>query len=149
MPEKLIIDDGIIALDVNGRGLLRFNPSDLNVYQRFMRFYRDLPNIQAEYQAVEERGEDDVAFAEGVLDQAKEIDRKVKGRLAEVFGPVNDFDQLLDGVNVLAHGKNGKYVIENLLEALLPYMEKGIKRYRENAARAAVAQAKENRAKRG
>lgn len=149
MPEKLIIDDGIIALDVNGRGLLRFNPSDPNVYQRFMRFYRDLPGIQAEYQAVEEQGKDNVAFAEGVLDQAKEIDRKVKGRLAEVFGPVNDFDQLLDGVNVLAYGKNGKYVIENLLEALLPYMEKGIKQYRENAARAAIAQAKEDRAKRG
>lgn len=149
MPEKLIIDDGVIALDVNGRGLLRFNPSDPNVYQRFMRFYRDLPGIQAEYQAVEEQGKDNVAFAEGVLDQAKEIDRKVKGRLAEVFGPVNDFDQLLDGVNVLAYGKNGKYVIENLLEALLPYMEKGIKQYRENAARAAIAQAKEDRAKRG
>lgn len=150
MAEKLVFDDGKIELDVNGRGVMRFNPSDFNVYQRFMQLYKDLPGIQKEYRAVENQSEDadGMALTGALLEQTKNIDQRIKGRLAEVFGADNDFDLLLDGVNVLAQGKNGNSVIENFLAALLPYMESGIRRYRKDTARKAVEQAKMARAKR-
>ncbi|MCO7108664.1 hypothetical protein NIA69_05110 [Gemmiger formicilis] len=34
---ELNIDTGVEEFRVNGRGVLRFNPADLNLYHRFLR----------------------------------------------------------------------------------------------------------------
>ena len=34
--QKLSIDTGVQEFEINGSGVLRFNPSDPNVYNRFM-----------------------------------------------------------------------------------------------------------------
>lgn len=149
--EKLTLDDGIIELDVNGNGLLRFNPTDPNVYQRFLAVAKELPELERRYVAeVEqaERPEDEMARAEDVLERMRAFDADVKGRLGEVFGRENDFDVLLGGVNLMAVGHNGERVVTNLLSALAPYIEEGIERYRREHAEAAVAEAVLNRAQR-
>ena len=46
-----------------------------------------------------------------------------------MFGEENDFDQLLEGVNVLAVAANGQQVITNLLAALEPVIAEGVKNY--------------------
>lgn len=151
MAEKIMLDDGILELDINGRGLLRFNPSDFNVYQRFSALVRELPQLESKYKANVEQASpdaDDITLAGAALDRAREIDADIKRRLSAVFGQENDFDQLLDGVNLMAFGRNGERVITNLLAALSPYLEDGVKQHMKDAASEAVAEAKLNRAQR-
>lgn len=151
MATKLMLDDGILELDVNGRGLLRFNPSDFNLYERFCRLAKELPEIEKQYVAeVEEQGEaDGLELAGRELTRAKEIDADIKRRLSDVFGKENDFDQLMGGVNLMAFGRNGERVITNLLNALTPYLTDGINSHMQGAAAKAVAEAKAERAMRG
>jgi hypothetical protein len=146
-----MLDDGILELDINGRGLLRFNPSDFNLYERFCRLAKELPEIEKQYVAeVEEQGEaDGLELAGRELARAKEIDADIKRRLSDVFGKENDFDQLMGGVNLMAFGKNGERVITNLLNALTPYLTDGINSHMQGAAAKAVAEAKAERAMRG
>lgn len=151
MATKLMLDDGVLELDINGRGLLRFNPSDFNLYERFCRLAKELPEIEKQYVAeVEEQGEaDGLELAGRELARAKEIDADIKRRLSDVFGKENDFDQLMGGVNLMAFGKNGERVITNLLNALTPYLTDGINSHMQGAAAKAVAEAKAERAMRG
>ena len=151
MATKLMLDDGVLELDINGRGLLRFNPSDFNLYERFCRLAKELPEIEKQYVAeVEEQGEaDGLELAGRELARAKEIDADIKRRLSDVFGKENDFDQMMGGVNLMAFGKNGERVITNLLNALTPYLTDGINSHMQGAAAKAVAEAKAERAMRG
>ena len=151
MATKLMLDDGVLELDINGRGLLRFNPSDFNLYERFCRLAKELPEIEKQYVAeVEEQGEaDGLELAGRELARAKEIDADIKRRLSDVFGEANDFDQLMGGVNLMAFGRNGERVITNLLNALTPYLTDGINSHMQGAAAKAVAEAKAERAMRG
>ena len=152
--EKLLFDDGILRLDVNGNGLLCFNPSDFNLYQRFCEFSRRLPDYEKAYKKEYEEtltdGKEETAMeaAERELNRAKAIDAKIKEELSNVFGKQNDFDVLLGGVNLMSFGKNGERVITNLLNALAPYIENGVKSYLKNEAGDAVSAAKKERAKR-
>ena len=151
MATKLMLDDGVLELDINGRGLLRFNPSDFNLYERFCRLAKELPEIEKQYVAeVEEQGEaDGLELAGRELTRAKEFDADIKRRLSDVFGKENDFDQLMGGVNLMAFGRNGERVITNLLNALTPYLTDGINSHMQGAAAKAVAEAKAERAMRG
>lgn len=129
MAEKLTLDDGILEIDINGNGLLRFNPSDPNLYRRFLAVARELPELEMRYKQEIESGaesENETARTEKALEQMRALDADIKGRLAEVFGRENDFEALLGGVNLMAVGRNGERVVTNLLRALAPYMESGI-----------------------
>lgn len=140
---SILFDDGLLRLDVNGNGLLTFNPSDFNVYQRFFGLLKELPELekryvsQVEQPAGESAKDGSLELAGRELDRAHELDREVKDRLGTVFGPGNDFDALLGGVNVMALGNNGERVITNLLNALAPYIEEGAERHMRDAAREA------------
>lgn len=149
--QKLNFDDGLLRLDINGNGLLTFNPSDFNVYQRFFALAKELPELEKKYVSdVEASTGDDpddtkiFELAGRELERAREIDADIKRRLGDVFGPGNDFDRLLGGVNVMALGSNGERVITNLLNALAPYIEQGV----DNHVTSAASTAKANRAQR-
>lgn len=147
MNNKLNIDDGVLRLEINGNGVLAFNPSDPNVYHRFMSLAHDLPKLQAEYQKREASGAtDEMSAASEALSTLHEMDVDLKKRLSEVFGKENDFDVLLGGASLMAFGANGERVITNLLNALHPYMEEGLKRHMNAKAKDAVAQAERRRA---
>ena len=119
--EKISFDSGIRQFQLNGKGILRFNPSDPNLYERFTQAGEKILDIEKNLleNAVEER-------PLKVLTQA---DREMKKLLSWVFGEENDFDQLLEGVNVLAVAANGQQVITNLLAALEPVIAEGVKNY--------------------
>lgn len=151
MAEKLTLDDGVLELEINENGVLRFNPSDPNVYQRFLTLARELPELESKYTLELERTEapgNEMVRTEGALEKMRTFDADVKGRLGEVFGRENDFDALLGGVNLLAVGRNGERVVTNLLRALTPYIERGIDSYRRDQAAAAIEAANKNRAQR-
>ncbi|WP_369282183.1 hypothetical protein [Oscillibacter sp. GMB15532] len=151
MAKKLALDDGIIELEINSNGILRFNPSDFNLYQRFCKLVQELPELEKKYkEGIKDipAGNVDIALAGAELDRAMQIDAEIKARLSSVFGGENDFDALMGGVNLMACGKNGERVITNLLEALAPYLEEGAHKHMSDAAGEAVAEAKKNRAQR-
>ena len=145
--EQLTIDTGLREYAVNGGpehggGVLRFNPSDPNVYSRFCTLQNQLQELEQQVQAQSPTGTDAIQL----LAQA---DQRAKGLLAEVFGPGNDFDAMLGGTNLLAVAGNGERVITNLFAALQPILEAGARQCADAKATLAVQQAQAARAARG
>ena len=151
--KKLIFDSGVQEYQlVEGGKPLRFNPSDPNVYARFMAAMDKLPAIENELVSKAKNLEQSEADAQTsgaeVLKLMKEADRKVKQLLNEVFGGGNDFHEILCGVNLLGVGSNGERVITNLLTALQPIMVSGAEKCAQQKVGAAVSKAQMNRAQR-
>lgn len=142
--EKLQFDSGMRSYRLNGQGVLRFNPGDPNVYARFM-------EATDRIAAVEQQLRESAAGLEGMdagaaaVKLMEEADKKLKALLTEIFGSHNDFDQLLQGVNLLAVADNGQRVITNLFEALQPVMVEGARRCAGETAGRAVEKARARR----
>lgn len=118
--KKLTLDTGVVSYKL-GAGVLRFNPADPNVYVRFSQATQKLQNAEKEMtQALSQKGAD-------VLTVMAETDKTIKDILGWVFGPGNDFDQMLGGVNLLAVAADGKRVADQLFAALEPVLLEGAK----------------------
>ena len=126
--EQLLFDSGIKEYQINGKGVLRFNPSDPNVYARFMDSMEKIQKVEKEMVAKADALNRDSAIAgEEVLAIMRETDQKMKAILNDIFGHENDFDKILENVNLMAVASNGERVITNLIAALQPIMEAGAK----------------------
>ena len=115
--ERITFDAGVKSYRINGGAVLKFNPADPNVYQRFMEAVEKIKELERNI----------LPKDADPLQQLCLADKQVKETLSWVFGGENDFDQLLGGVNLLAMAGNGQRVITNLLEALLPVLTEGAK----------------------
>lgn len=145
--EKLTFDSGVREFEINGNGVLRFNPSDPNVYARLLDAMDDIKAVEGDFSnAVKETQQDDV---ETVLRLMAQADKQMKGILTNVFGRENDFDEILGGVNVMAVAGNGELVITNLINALSPIIQDGTEKYTNQQVDAAVEEAQAARASRG
>lgn len=126
--EQLNFDSGVQEYQINGNGVLRFNPSDPNVYARFMESTEKIQKVEKEMVAkATALNRDSAIVGEEVLTIMRETDQKMKAILNEIFGHENDFDKLLENVNLMAVATNGERVITNLIAALQPIMEAGAK----------------------
>lgn len=143
--EQLIFDTGVKEYQLPG-GVLRFNPSDPNVYARFMDCTEKIRAVEQQMSAkakiLSDKNPDNMG--EESLRIMRETDQKIKTILNEVFGHGNDFDELLDGVNLLAVATNGERVVTNLMNVLQPIMEEGANTY----VNAEISTAKLNREQR-
>lgn len=121
--EKIQFDSGIRSYRINGAGILRFNPGDPNLYSRFLEAVEKLKEVEAELsqQAAETEGVQ-------IVKLMTQADEKMKNILGWVFGPENDFQKILSGVNLLAIADNGERVVTNLFGALEPVLVEGAKR---------------------
>lgn len=137
--EKLNLDLGVRKFRL-GQGVLCFNPADPNVYARFL---EAADRIAAMEQGLPQQAQG--LDGAGSLALMKELDGKIKAELAGVFGPGNDLDAALGGVNVLAVASNGERVITNLFAALEPVLVAGAKACADQEAAAALAKRKERR----
>lgn len=127
--EKITFDNGVREFCINGRGVLRFNPADPNVYQRLSQAEEKIRRIGQ-----------DLAQNENVGSQGLwQADQQLKEILNWVFGPGNDFNQIAGNVNLLAVAGNGRLVIDNFLAALKPVLTKGV----EDSVRLQVTQARQ------
>lgn len=148
--ENIVFDSGVKEYRINGTGVLRFNPGDPNLYARFL---DALDKVKALEQELADKAREAEASAtengEAVLRLMQDADRRIKAVLTEVFGAGNDFDQALGGVNLLAVAQNGERVLTNLLAALQPVLVAGAESYARQQADVAVAEAAQQRAKRG
>lgn len=149
--EKLIFDSGVKEYQINDNGVLRFNPSDLNVYARFLDAMDKIQTVENDLVAKAkeiEKLEDQEQSGVAVLRLMAEADREVKKILTEVFGADNNFDEILGGVNLLAVATNGERVITNFLAVLQPIMVAGAENCAKQQVDAAVAEAKLSQAQR-
>lgn len=137
--EKLTFDSGIREFEINGQGVLRFNPSDPNVYTRLLDALDEIKTVESDLveQSKEIRKDDGAA----VLRLMAHADKQVKEILDKVFGPENDFDAILGGVNVMAVASNDERVVTNLLNVLTPIIREGAEKCAKQQADAAVAEA--------
>lgn len=147
--EKLNVDLGIREYEIGGK-MLRINPSDPNLYDRFVQAGEQIQQMEAAMIAKakalpQEAGEENGVAAVRLM---RDTDLQVKKVLNQVFGLDNDFEEILKGVNLMAVGNNGERVITNLMNALIPVVEEGAKRLYTEKADAAVAAARANRAQR-
>ena len=143
--EKIQFDSGMREFNLNGLGVLRFNPCDPNLYSRFMEAVESIGQLEQHLaeQAKTVSPEDQGA---AVLKLLKDADRQMKQTLSHVFGIGNDFETLLGGVNLLAVGNNGERVITNLFAALQPILLSGAEECAKEQTREAVRQAQARRA---
>ena len=93
--EQLNIDCGLEEYAVGG-AVLRFNPTDPNLYARFMQLEGQLGQLRKEL----EQKVSAATEASQVLTVLEETDRTFKDLLTRVFGPQNDFSKLMEGVNL-------------------------------------------------
>lgn len=130
--EKITFDTGIKTYQINDSGVLKFNPSDPNLYKRFKDLRVEIEQIQKDYNERSKTTEEDA------IDLLAEYDARVKKSLSHVFGEENDFDSILGGANVMAVASNGELVITNFLDAMLPIVEEGVKTYAKMEAQKAI-----------
>lgn len=140
--EILNMDLGIKEYRLTEKGILRFNPSDPNVYNRFLDAEKDIRAVEQE--AADKANTESSNIGETAIRIMAEADGKIKDILNRIYGHGNDFHSILEGVNVLAVGSNGCRIISNLLEVLTPIMEQGAKDFVDGK----IAEAKLNRAQR-
>lgn len=143
--EQLIFDSGIKEYQINSKGVLRFNPSDPNVYARFMDMVPQIQKIEQEMnQKAAQIDRTAQSAGEETLRIMRETDRRIKSVLNEIFGGDNDFEEILEGVNLMAVATNGERVVTNLMNAIQPIMEAGA----QACVRSEVDSAKLNREQR-
>ena len=142
--EKIQFDSGMKEYRINGKGVLRFNPADPNLYARFMEAVEKIDTVEKELtaQAQAAQADDQGQAALALLCQA---DRKMKEPLSWVFGQGNDFEQILQGINLLAVAGNGQRVVNNLFQALQPVLVEGAQCCTRQAVQSATQKAKARR----
>ena len=142
--EKIQFDSGIKAYRINETGILRFNPADPNIYVRFLEAVEKLRALEREL-AEQARAAEGQADGVTAVKLMAEADRQMKAVLGWVFGSGNDFEELLNGVNLLAVAGNGQRVVTNLLEALQPVLAEGAELCAREKTEAAVKKARQRR----
>ena len=134
--QTITIDTGMQEYLINNRAVLRFNPSDPNLYHRFFAAAPKLDALDAELteQLKALPAKPDDARAERGLALLTDYDHRIKALLTEIFGGENDFDKVLEGVN--------------LLDALTPILQDGAAQHLQPTAANARAEADAARAAR-
>ena len=126
--KTIALDTGIEEFQLQGGGVLRFNPGDPNLYARFLDAEAELQTLEAEFSQQLE-GLTGTQRAETMIRLTAETDQKVKALLNRVFGGDNDFDKALGGVNLLAATADGQRVCAKLLGALEQILTQGAARF--------------------
>ena len=143
--ENIQLDSGIKTYKIQNGGELRFNPSDPNVYGRFLEAADKIKALE-EKLVSEAKTTELNAGGSTVVRMMVNADKQIKEILNWVFGGGNDFEQILGGVNLLAMAENGQQVIGNLLAALEPILVEGAQRYAKEQCAEAVKKAQDRRA---
>ena len=144
--EKLVFDNGLKEYDVNGTGVLRFNPSDPNVYGRFLDAVEEIRKVEKDM--ITKGKQLSANDGECVVRLMVESDKKVKAILRDVFGSRNDFNAIFDDVNIMAVASNGERIITNFMTAIEPIISAGAEACAKQKVEHAVSEAKHNRERR-
>lgn len=139
--EKISFDSGVRSYRLNEGAVLRFNPSDPNLYARFLNAGEKIAQVE---EKLRREATSEMSGEEAII-LLVEADNKIKKILSWVFGEENDFQKLLCGVNLMAVAENGQRVVTNLFAALQPILTEGAKRCAREQTQMAVQLAKARR----
>ncbi|MEG0854578.1 MAG: hypothetical protein RSF82_11930 [Angelakisella sp.] len=139
---------------INDRAILRFNPSDPTIYERFCELCGELEaageKIIAKREEYANNTETDrwgVPIKRHKIAQLMvELDTQIKEKLRYVFGASNDFEDIFEGVNVFAGTDTGEWVITNFLNAIRPEIEASTEQRMKAKANAAQMNRQQRRA---
>lgn len=148
--KKLTLDIGLQEFEMNGE-VLRFNPSDPNVYARFMAVTEKFGEIEQHMveKAATLNSSDAGVDGTQVLLLMENADKEVKNILSEVFGRQNDFNKIFGEVNVMAVASNGERVLTNFVAAIAPILTEGAQKCAREQAKDAATKLRPNLPKRG
>lgn len=138
--EKISFDTGVRRYRIGG-GVLQLNPTDPNLFARFEQVSKELEAVEKEMEQRLQQTPEDAS----VLALLTEADGRMKQLLNRLFGPENDFDQILGGVNLLAVASNGQRVVTNLFAVLEPVLSEGARQCAQLTGDEAVAKARQRR----
>ena len=124
--EKLVFSTGVEEYALENGSVLRFNPRDPGVLERFLALEEKFKTLKPQGQTPAQKWSD--------------ADIQCRQMLAEVF-PGNTFEEILGPGNCLALCENGASVVGNFLTAVEGILERGVKVLMEEA----IARAKERR----
>lgn len=149
--QDVLFDTGLKEYRMPG-GILRFNPRDPNLYQRFFESASQVAALEdklvADAEALQRDSKDEKDLPQRLLNLMAVADKEVKEILNGVFGGGNDFDALLNGVNVMGVGNNGERILTNLFEALRPILAQSAEECAASLAESARKEAEADRAQR-
>ena len=117
--ETILFDAGVKSYRL-GAGILKFNPTDPNLYARFLDSLDQLTDLEKELSGT--------ATGAEAVNALRCADTRVKAILTEVFGPENDMNAIFSGVSLLAVGDNGQRLLTNVLAAVEPILSDGARR---------------------
>ena len=144
--KELSAESGIQEYRINGGAVLCFDHQDPHPKERLAQAESKLRAMEKQLtrklNAVKKKPAHDAGAAAIAL--MCKTDKRMKKILNDIFGLDNDFDKILEGVNLMAVAGNGKRVITNLLDVLQPIMEDGA----QACAKGEVEAAKLNREQR-
>lgn len=149
--QTLTIDTGMQEYLINNRAVLRLQPSQTPTYitgSSLQPPKLDALDAELTEQLKALPAKPDDARAERGLALLTDYDHRIKALLTEIFGGENDFDKVLEGVNLAGTGANGKRVVQNLLDALTPILQDGAAQHLQTTAANARAEADAARAAR-
>ena len=148
--EKLIFGTGLKRYEVNDNGaIFSFNPTDINLYARFIKMRDAVLKIGAEVEKkAEEINESEEKSVEAFASTMEDADRRVKQELTECFGKSNDFEHIFDGSNVFSPTLSGNWLITEFITAITPIIEKEVAAFTKERAKRKASQIKQNKAKR-
>jgi hypothetical protein len=122
--KNITLDTGVEEFSFAGGGVLRFNPSDPNLYCRFLEAEEKLKALETQLQDMAKQQPEHAPVA-----LSREADKKAKALLGWVFGTENDFDKVLNGVSLFAMAGNGQRVVTNLFNTLEAILTEGAARF--------------------
>ena len=146
--KKLMIDTGVESFEITEGKFLRFNPADINVYNRLINAQDRIVDIERRLVEEATKIQDTTGAGEAGIKLLTEADKDMKDLLGEIFGAENDFEDIFAGVNLLSVAGNDERVITNFLDAITPVLEEGAKRTARKAAAQEVNRIRGNRAAR-
>lgn len=97
-----------------GKGVLRFDPSDRDLFGRFCEAAEKIRQLEKKFA----EDVDGMRISIRTLCCMNEANNRVKTLLQEVFAGENDIYKILGGANVMAVEDNGERMITNLLQTL-------------------------------
>lgn len=136
--EKFAFNTGVKEYPMPG-GVLRFNPKDPNVYDRFIKATEKISTVEKEFYAKAQETDDWTGLM-------RDLDLEMKAILSEAFGYGNDFDALMNGESLAGLNEDDEFIVSAFIKAIQPILEAGAKSYADAKVNTAKLNREERRA---
>lgn len=119
--KELTVSTGVVEMQVNGKRIIRFNPSDIGFLETLYGLLGKIEAIDTDTQ----KKKDKAAELAKLFDMARSADKRMRDAVDTVFGE-GFCDDVFDGVRLVALA-DGLTVIENLIFSVVDEMDESVR----------------------